>query len=108
MDYNRVMEKTITFDNGLEFSKRGVRNKSPYQFKKKKYGITFYINGYPKLHLVANRWNEFFFVSCGLLDNGKISYSFSTCSTEEKTFGLPEGIREGRELAKKLWESYNS
>lgn len=99
------MEKIITLPNGQEFSKKSVKNSSPFQYKKRKNGVVFYVNDHPTVFLVANSFNEFFFVSCTFCNiSQKIRFMFALSSKDEETFGFNKlNCSEESAYAKQIW-----
>lgn len=102
--------------NGKIFVKHNRKGIYPNEvdgsFKKRKRGIMFYgKDNLPIAFLVANRYDERFFVSATSL-NGKIwySYAMSDCTAQFLGFddddGIATRIELERRLARELWNSF--
>ena len=79
-------------------------------YKQHKDGVMFYRgNGNPWFFLVANRYNERFFVSCYKREtDGRTVYMFAMDSATQSILGLGKSYREDHELAESIFESINS
>jgi hypothetical protein len=75
-------------------------------YKKRARGILFSRpSGEPWFFLVANKWGERFFVSCGQV-NGRTVYMHSMSERDEQAVGI-DGLRYSQkgELAGAIWNS---
>lgn len=75
-------------------------------YQKRARGILFSRpNGKPWFFLVANKWGERFFVSCGQVD-GRVFYMHALSQRDEETLGI-DGLKYSqiRELAESVWNS---
>lgn len=88
--------------NGEIFLKQAKGNNWKLTFKKRKRGVLFFENGEPIMFLVANRYNERFFVAASELD-GKIWYSFALTDKLEKRFGLE--FPNDTKVAREIWDN---
>lgn len=77
-------------------------------YNKRARGILFSRpSGEPWFFLVANKWGERFFVSCGQV-NGRVFYMHSMSERDEQAVGI-DGLKysQQRELAKSIWNLAN-
>lgn len=77
-------------------------------YQKRKRGILFSRpSGEPWFFLVANKWGERFFISCGQV-NGKTFYMHAMSGRDESLLGI-DGMKysERQNLAAETWESIN-
>lgn len=74
------------------------------------HGITFYANNdAPRVHLVANRYGERFFVSCGHDSSGAMIYMHGLSSVDEKFLGIDNWkYSEQIDLAESIWKQINN
>lgn len=77
-------------------------------YKKRAHGILFSRpSGEPWFFLVANKWGERFFVSCGQVD-GRVFYMHSLSQRDEETLGIEKlKYSESHELAESIWNEIN-
>lgn len=77
-------------------------------YKKRSAGVLFSRpSGEPWFFLVANKWGERFFVSCGQV-NGRTVFMHSMSERDEQAVGI-DGLKysEKGELAESIWNSLN-
>lgn len=76
-------------------------------YKKRARGILFSRpNGEPWFFLVANKWGERFFVSCGQL-NGRFFYMHDLSHRDEEALGIEKlKYSQKGELAQSIWNSF--
>lgn len=77
-------------------------------YKKRTSGILFSRpSGEPWFFLVANKWGERFFVSCGQV-NGRTVFMHSMSERDEQAVGI-EGLKYSQrgELAESIWNEIN-
>jgi hypothetical protein len=77
-------------------------------YKKRARGILFSRpSGEPWFFLVANKYGERFFVSCGQV-NGRVFYMHSMSERDEQAVGINElKYSQQRELAESIWNLAN-
>ena len=76
-------------------------------YKVRKTGVLFSdMKGEPFAFLVANRFNERFFVSCSRQPDGRIWYGHSTDEISERKLGIAHlSYRQNHEEAARVWAS---
>jgi hypothetical protein len=57
--------------------------------------------------LVANRYGERFFVSCGKQSDGRVFYSYALAEKGRQILGLPESLIKQHEIASTIWNMMN-
>jgi hypothetical protein len=77
-------------------------------YEKRKGGILFRRgNGEPWFFLVANKYAERFFVSCGKQSDGRTFYSYALASVDEKALGMPASYSALNEIAESVWKGFS-